>query len=754
MALVKGGRTEVLDSPLPPILQPDGEPLNDAQWETLLAIVDAFIPAIEAGDGLSSKALIVSREEYDATLKEVQAVTDSAAPEGIAKAYLAESASSNPMLRPLLHRMIADFVRKAERDGISMILSTLGTRAGSLLLTGSTTPFHLQPVNYRHQVLQNWMNSYIPPLRAGGKQLSLLAKSLYVKTSATLPKVLGFPRVPVHGNVGDGYDFQFIQIPPGQKPEELETDVIIVGSGCGAGVAAKNLAEAGHRVIVAEKMYHFTPQHLPMTEAEGGVHLFENGGANFSDDGSMLVLTGAAWGGGGTINWSASLQTQEYVRREWAEQDGLPFFTSNDFQKSLDRVCARMGASGDDIDHNPTNKVLLEGGRKLGYTVKPVPQNSGGTKHYCGYCTYGCGSCEKQGPAVSYLPDAHKAGAQFIEGLEVERVLFEKVKGKQTAVGVLGTWRGRDVHGGVAAPFSERTTRKVIIRAKRVIVSGGSMQSPLLLLRSGLRNPHIGRHLHLHPCNFLGCIFDEPTRPWEGGILTAVVSSLENLDGAGHGPKLEALTMMPSTLLVGVPWSSGPNFKAFSANFSHMSAYISLVRERDAGRVYPDPHDGKVRVDYTPSPHTRTLALEGILAMAKMAYVSGARRIFTVNQYVPEFTRENVPPGVEDPGINDPKFVEWLAMVKKKGLTIPETTFGSAHQMGSCRMSAKAKDGVVDGKGKVWGTEGLYVMDASVFPSASGVNPMVTNMAITDWTSTLLARELTTLATGGARAML
>ena len=753
MSTELGGRTDILDAPLPPIVQLDGEPLTDGQWEILLAIVDTFIPCIEAGTHLSQSALTVSRDEYDATYTEVGRLVDPRAPAGIAKAYLEERASQAPMCRPFMHRLVADYVRKAERDAISMILTTLGTRAGSLLLTGATVPFHLQPINHRHQVLQNWLNSYIPPLRAGAKQLGMLSKVAWIKTSPSFPKLIGFPRIPIHGNVGTGYNFEFIQIPPGMTPEELETDVIIVGSGCGAGVAAKNIAEAGHRVLVTEKMYHFGPEHLPMTEAEGGIHLFENGGNNFSDDSSILVLTGAAWGGGGTINWSASLQTQEFVRREWADKDGLPFFTSGEFQNSLDRVCDRMGATID-IDHNRTNQVLLDGGRKLGYTAKVVPQNNGGTKHYCGYCTYGCGSCEKQGPAVSFLPDAHKAGAQFMEGFEVERVLFENVKGKKTATGVIGTWTSRDRNGGVSGPLAERTKRKVIVRAKRVVISGGTLHSPLILLRSGLKNPQIGRNLHLHPVSITGCLWDKASRPWEGGILTAVVSSLENLDGAGHGPKLEALTMMPSILLPAVPWASGPSFKAFAANYGHSSAYISLVRDRDTGRVYPDPHDGKVRIDYTPSAHTRALALEGVLALAKMMYVSGARRIFGLHQYVPEFVREDVPEGAVDPGINDPKFQEWLSLVRKKGLTIPETTFGSAHQMGTCRMSSKPKAGVVDPKGKVWGTEGLYVMDASVFPSASGVNPMVTNMAITDYTSRGLAKELSEELRGGVRARL
>ena len=113
------------------------------------------------------------------------------------------------------------------------------------------------------------------------------------------------------------------------------------------------------------------------------------------------------------------------------------------------------------------------------------------------YCTLGCGSAEKQGPVISFLPDAGKAGAKFIEGFEAEKIIFDTINGKKSAVAVKGLWRSRDTSGSVSG--SDRTSRTVIIKAKRVIVSAGSLQSPLLLLRSGLKNPQIGRNLYLHP---------------------------------------------------------------------------------------------------------------------------------------------------------------------------------------------------------------------------------------------------------------
>jgi choline dehydrogenase-like flavoprotein len=537
---------------------------------------------------------------------------------------------------------------------------------------------------------------------------------------------------------GKGYEYEFIQFPPGNEPEVIETDVVIVGSGCGGAVSAKNLAAAGYRVLVVEKAYHWSPDHFPMAEADGWNHLFMNGAFISSDDTSLSVVAGQSWGGGGTVNWSASLQTQGFVRREWAAR-GLPFFTSADFQDSLDRVCDRMGVSTEFIEHNPANALLLEGARKLGWSHKPVPQNTGGSQHYCGFCTFGCGSCEKQGPSVSFLPDAARAGARFIEGFHAEKIVFSSEGGQKVASGVSGTWTSRDVNGGVAsAPL---ITRQILIKAQRVIVSSGTMQSPLLLLRSGLTNPQIGRNLYVHPVAVLGAIHKEAIKPWEGGILTAVVNEFENLDGKGHGVKLEATNMIPSSWLIWLDWKGGLQYKLDAAKLKHMTGYISLAKESDTGRVYPDPVDGRVRFQYTPSKTAKQHIMQGLLALAKIQYVAGASEIFTTIPGMRPFVRDLSTPQSGD-GINDPDFQAWLDEVQNKGFPSPESVFVSAHQMGTCRMSATQWDGVVDPYGKVWGTDGLYVTDASVFPSASGVNPMVTNMAISDYISRGIVKGL------------
>lgn len=317
--------------------------------------------------------------------------------------------------------------------------------------------------------------------------MTQLGKMAWIRTSPQFQRVSGFPKHPDHYKPGEHYKYEFLQFAAGTAPEIIETDVVIVGSGCGGSVCAKNLAEAGNRVVVLDKGYYFKPEQLPMSEIEGAAHLFENGGFDVMDDNSASLVTGSTWGGGGVVNWSASLQTQSYVRKEWAQDRGLKFFESAEFQSALDRVCTRMGVSTEFIKHNHRNQMLLEGSRKLGYSAKAVPQNSGGKEHSCGYCTYGCGAAEKAGPTVTWLPDAGKAGAKFVEGFKVDHVIFDESSGKKVATGVKGVWTSRDSKGGLDGPNSERTVREVIVRAKKVIISCGTMWSPIVLLNSGIK---------------------------------------------------------------------------------------------------------------------------------------------------------------------------------------------------------------------------------------------------------------------------
>ncbi|KIY02207.1 uncharacterized protein Z520_02345 [Fonsecaea multimorphosa CBS 102226] len=745
-----------LPAPLPPA--PEGEVFTKDQWDTLFSILEVFVPSIPA----SSRADGGQSTEFDEALSRLKLYQPEGLPEDVARAYLLEDAVSDPKYRQAVERKFKLFVPPSNAQGLGFVLSLFNTTAGSYILTGYTTPIHKQDLETRCRIVCQWSSARLPLLRAVHKSLSGLARQIWLGTSPNLHRILDFPEIPKHIERNPSYDFKFHDFASPSVSTTLSADVVIIGSGCGAGVVASHLSRAGLKCLVLEKSYHFPSTHFPMSAPSAGEHLMENGGLMVSDDASVGILAGSTFGGGGTVNWSASLQPPRPVREEWAA-DNLPHFLSAEYQDCLDTVCERMGvARATDpealgkIELNFANRTLLEGSRRLGIAVQIVPQNTGVSKrHFCGYCTYGCASATKQGPANCWFPDAAAHGAEFVEGCWVEEIVFSEHKGIKTATGVKAIWTSRD----------RSTTRELTISAKRVIVSAGTLQSPLVLQRSGLKNPHIGAHLHLHPTNTVRATWPHRTNPWEGAILTVAMTGLEDQDGKHHGPKVEVICSTPGFGLLTVPFrpqhaltdnkksalSAAIEYRLNAAKHAFSTGFVCITRDADTGKVYIDPKDPtrkRARVAYTPSARDRAHIFAGMEGGMRAAFVMGAVEIDSAHPSVERWVRpssSSLDPKSTPAAIDDDlsSFNIFLAEARRLWLADPgPCTVGSAHQMGTCRMASSPKTGVVDAKGKVFGTQGLYVADASVFPSASGVNPMISTMGIAEWIARGIVREL------------
>ncbi|KAK4121988.1 long-chain fatty alcohol dehydrogenase [Parathielavia appendiculata] len=739
--MTKTFETAPLSAPVAVELPEAVEFLGESQWKVLMALMDAVIPAVRIQDSTKAtqdhdiSAIHLPSAQYSEVATKLRNAAPPLRSSDVLEAYLAERPSDNPVFTQVLKCVLTNVPPDKQR-AMRVLLSILSTRPGSFLLTSYATPLPSLSISDRIRILQNWSNASLWTFRALFKSITALAKLAHIRSSTTFAPLTGFPSIPASWVAGStSYPFEFLQFHPSttnpQFSVEVTTDVVIVGSGCGAGVVANRLAsEFGPslNILVLEKGLHFDARHFPLSQTAGLSTLFEAGGAIESDDNSMTVTAGSCFGGGGTVNWSASLRTQDFVRREWAQEGGLPFFESDEFQGCLDRVCEIMGVNGEVVRPNHANRVLLEGSKQLGYQASIVPQNCRGERHDCGYCTLGCWKGEKMGPVNGWFPEAAKQGAKFVEGMKVERVILEEKEGKKVAKGVRGVWTARD---GAKV--------EVVVRAKKVVVSCGTLWSPIVLLNSGIKNPHIGKNLHLHPVNFVSGVFDYDVQPWEGGILTSVVTSFENLDSKGHGVKLEAMPMMPTMCLPYVQWTSGIDFKLLAAKYRHTNSFISICRDRDSGHIYSDPVTGRPRIAYTPSDFDRAHILHGVVELCKILYARNAREIHPSIAGFPPFIRHGDYKTADQEKMD---FDKWLNKLQTHGNKPPVTPFASAHQMGTCRMSAEPKNGVVDPKGHVWGTEGLYIADASVFPSASGVNPMVTTMAIADWIGKGLCEDL------------
>jgi choline dehydrogenase-like flavoprotein len=489
----------------------------------------------------------------------------------------------------------------------------------------------------------------------------------------------------------------------------LDADVCVVGSGAGGGVAAALLAQAGRRVVVLEAGGWYTEADFSAEEESGWERLYMRRGALATDDAGMLILAGRTLGGGTTVNWTTCFRPPAALLAEWAARSGVAGLQGDALQASYAAVEARMGIHIDDGPFNGNNAVVWNGAAALGLVPARNPRN---TTHCgtCGICHFGCRWGAKQGTMRTYLQDAYDAGAQIVPNCYADRVLLmgDRVVG---------------VAARVRRPVEERVpdapAHRLTVRAPVVVVAGGALESPALLLRSGLRHPAIGRNLYLHPATGVIGRFDTPVEAWRGPMQDVYSNALADLTGDGYGVRFEAVPLFPGFAAITAPWTGGRAFRAYMGGLAHYNALLVLTRDRVPGRVVLDSQ-GRPRLLYRPSAESRRLLLRGCQEGARVVLAAGAREAQTLH---------TVPLRVRGMGGLD----RFQAEVAAAGAAPNRMTIGSAHQMGTCRMDAHPARGVVDGRGAVHGVRGLYVCDTSIFPSASGVNPMLTALGLAHW---------------------
>ncbi|KAI8966137.1 long-chain fatty alcohol dehydrogenase [Daldinia sp. FL1419] len=699
------------------------------QWHALLSLLDATVPPIlvEGSPTTNDDCFRISQGEFDSHYHDIQRIMKHPPTKTEFRDYLAIRPSDNPVFVKVIEKTI-NTLPPGPKLQLYRALSLMMTRLGSLISTGYFTPFNRQSVTVREAILRSWKDSWLFIWPMFARTFVQLGTVTWGKTDPLFHKISSYVGRP-DSEPGPAVDFNFVYFDDTPKPAQIETDIVIVGSGFGGAVCAKVLAEAGHRVLVVDKGYYVPPSQLPI-DPENTELLFEGESGNVSTvDGSFVVAAGSCWGGGGVINWAVTLQPPDWLRKEWAEDRGLKYFSTSEFQDSVDRVCDFVGVDETrEVQHTHSNRILLEGSKKLGWSSRTCPTNTS-TGHKCGSrCAYGCRQSNKQGPAVGWLPAAAKAGARGIEGFEVTEILFEDKDGSKSAVGIVGEWTPRDKNGN----FDNKSAvqkKQVRVKAKKVIVAGGTLNSPLILLRSGLKNPNIGKHLYLHPLNGMSVVFNEDIRGWEGEIISSLVTEFEDLDGKYYGPRIEPMSSLPHTTVFQIPWHSGLEFKLAALKHRQMNCFMSIIRDRDTGTISLSPDDGGPVVSYAPSAFDRKSLITGLVGIAKLCYIQGALELLPTVAGLPCY-RSDLP--VQDRSLDDADFVAWLARLEAASLNPSSAILCSGHQMGSCRMSTSPTTGVVNEDGKVWDTENLYVADASVFPTSSGVNPMITIMAIAD----------------------
>jgi choline dehydrogenase-like flavoprotein len=397
------------------------------------------------------------------------------------------------------------------------------------------------------------------------------------------------------------------------------------------------------------------------------------------------------------------IRTPQHIRDEWARH-GLEGVDATAYERDhIDAVSERLGTNTEMTRQNGTHQLLMQGLDSLGLEHRPIVRNAApdDDPEFCGYCSMGCQHGCKRSTMKTWLQDASDAGARCVVQCRADRVLVENGR----AAGVAATITRED--GGETA---------LTVEASTVVVACGGVESPALLLRSEIGGPAVGKHLRLHPAYAVNGIYDDPVEGWRGQVQSLVSDSFAGLED-GYGFLIEGTGIFPGLWSASLPWSGGADHKRQMAKLRFMAPFISVQRDHGSGEVVLDDL-GRAVVRWDLDDEVdRRVAVRANVELARLHHAAGAGEIFTLHANAVAWQRG------ED-------FDAYLRMVEEAPYGPLDVTCFTAHQMGACRMGKDPATSVADGRGELHDVKGVWIGDASAFPTAPGVNPMISIMSL------------------------
>jgi choline dehydrogenase len=505
--------------------------------------------------------------------------------------------------------------------------------------------------------------------------------------------------------------------------QTLEADVAIIGSGAGGGVTAEILSLAGLKVLLLEEgALRTSDSFKDMDESRAYRELYQERGGRATSDGAISILQGRTVGGTTTVNWTSSFRTPPQTLQHWAAQHEVAGHGVEDMAPWFAKMEERLSIAPWAPAPNANNSVLKRACDKLGWESHAIPRNVKGCWD-SGFCGFGCPVNAKQSMLVSTIPVALSNGATLVHRLRVRQL--QHAGGRIT--GAVGDALRSD--GFTASGVT------LTIRARHFVAAGGAINTPALLLRSQVPDPHqrLGKRTMIHPVVLTLAKMPERIDGFYGAPQSIASDHFQWNDGAtgAMGYKLEVPPMFPG-IGSGVINSLGEALREEMAAFAHSNALLALLRDgfvaQSEGGSVRIAADGSPVFDYDPSDYVWDGARRAYLSMVEAQFAAGAVQVRPAHLDAPYFTSWN----------EAKRAIAELPMKKFR------TVLFTAHQMGGCAMSENPTRGVVNSRGRHHQVANLSVLDGSVFPTSIGANPQLSIYALTAQNATALAGELAT----------
>ena len=473
-----------------------------------------------------------------------------------------------------------------------------------------------------------------------------------------------------------------------------EADVVIVGSGAGGAAAALNLTRAGLKVITVEAGGYYPLKFLNFNFIDMAKLLYWNKANVGPADGSLRISHGKAVGGSTMLHMLTMVPIPEFTLERWQKLYGLSNMTNTNLLPLTNQVRKVMNIkpiTKKHINHNA--QAFVDGCDKLGVLWNLNDRNAGDCNGF-GRCHTGCATGGKVSMDVSFMPLAIESGLKVYTDAMVEKIDYEN--GRAT---------------GLSAVIKDRANGKIVaqlkIKAKVVISSAGALQTPALLKRSKIKDPHsmIGSRLHAQPgINIMG-EFEKELHGWRGITNPVHIDEWQPLEKGGFFCE-------PGLMDAGIFASGFPGFgsahQKLMQRYKHMAGGEVLLNDDGKNGSVDIDGDGNAVINYELSRTDRERMRKGLRNIGEVLLAGGAKKI-----YVPHRKPIDISSRAE------------LKKLKNITLAPNDVIMNSVHCQGTCLMSNVPEKGVVNPQGETHQLKNLFIADASVFPDGIGTNTTV-----------------------------
>lgn len=452
-------------------------------------------------------------------------------------------------------------------------------------------------------------------------------------------------------------------------------DYIIIGSGASGGVMAYRLTQAGAKCLVLEAGKDLGPKTYSPNEMRANARLMWGGGSDFTSDNRTVLLRGKVVGGGTIVNQCLLDRFDDVALDDWADRSGIKAFSVDGMTPYYERAESIVQLHKyEKNEWNRNAELYAKSFDDCGYEWSPLRRgesNCGGLnedgKGRKNDCIVCLGGCPRKSKQSS-----------AVQSLARARALGAELMDEFDVGGVVDGRSHVAVHG-------KRRGEAHTLYAKQVVMAAGALGTTKLLMKSGYLDKHkaLGQGFYCHP-QFMSIGFlDEPVDSHKGAL-----QSLKSTDPRfrQQGFKLENVFAGPIAIAM-LNNQFGIEHHEFMRKYRHMASIEVATRDEVPGTV--------------------RLANNGRLIVDKKVTGPDARKVQQGNRVVKEL----------------------LVSMGAQNIMQSPMQIG-LHLMGGCAIGENASKSVVRPDFRMYGSDNIIIADGSVFPSAPGINPSLSIMAM------------------------